>query len=59
MQIGYSLSGYAECFGQTNAYEWNLPGAKTEHEPGQDPDNYVETVLEYMRRVHKGEILKI
>ena len=59
MQMGYSLAGYAEVFGQHNAYEFQLPGAKTEHESGQDPDDYVETVIDYMRRIHKEEILKI
>ena len=59
MQIGYSLSGYGEVFSQSEAEEWNLPGAKTEWEEGQDRDYYKETPLEYMLRVHKGEVLKI
>ena len=59
MQTGYSLCGFRECFAQHDAFEYKLPGAKTEHAPDQDPDDYVETVIEYMLRVHKGEVLKI
>ena len=59
MQTGYSLCGFRDCFAQHDAFEYKLPGAKTEHAPNQDPDDYVETVIEYMLRVHKGEVLKI
>lgn len=59
MQLGYSLSGFSEVFGQRNAYEFNLPDAKRTPSPGQDPDGYIETVLEYMRRVHAGKVLKL
>ena len=59
MQIGYSLCGFREVFGQREAAEFNLIGAKTEHDPYQDEDDYIETVIEYMLRIHKGEVLKI
>jgi len=59
MQTGYSLGGFAEVFGQKEACECKLPGAKTEYEEGQDRDYYVENILEYMCRIHKGEVLKL
>jgi hypothetical protein len=59
MQSGYSLNGFAELFGQHEASEFDLPGARTEHEEGQDPENYIETIIDYMRRVHKDTVLKI
>jgi hypothetical protein len=59
MQTGYSLCGFSDCFAQHDAFEYKLPGAKTEHAPDQDPDDYIENVIEYMLRVHKGEVLKI
>ena len=59
MQTGYSLGGFSDIFCQHEASEYNLPGAKTEFEPGQDTDYYMETVIEYMLRIHKGEVLKI
>jgi len=58
MQMGYSLCGYAEVFGQHEASEYGLPGAK-ERTDGDDPDQYVETVLEYMARKHEGKVLKL
>lgn len=58
MQIGYSLCGFAECFGQHEASEYGLPGAKQRNDE-DDPDRYVETVIEYMARVHKGKVLKL
>lgn len=60
MQIGYSLSGYCEVYGQRNAYELKLPGAKTPEDSEEDEESgYVETILDYIRRVHKGKVLKI
>jgi hypothetical protein len=58
MQIGYSLSGYAELFGQHEASEYDLPCVLPTPED-HDGENYVETVIEYMRRVHKGKVLKL
>jgi len=49
MQMGYSLCGYAEVFGQHEANEFHLPGVKKP----------TETIIEYMRRVHRGQILKL
>lgn len=58
MQIGYSLSGYCEVFGQREASEYGLPGAKQRTEE-DDEDQYVETILDYMRRKHAGKVLKL
>ena len=55
MQIGYSLSGWCELFGQHEAAEYNLPGAK---QP-ESEDAYTETVIDYMIRVHRGKVLKL
>jgi len=58
MQNGYSLCGYSEIFGQHEASEYNLEGAKVppENDPGEE---YTETVIDYMIRVHEGKVLKI
>lgn len=56
MQMGYSLSGYAEVFGQHEASEYKLQGALTEP---VDKDGYAETVIDYMIRLHKGKTLWI
>lgn len=56
MQIGYSLSGYAEVFGQKEAAEFGLPDAK---KPTGDRDSYTETVIDYVIRVHKGKVLSL
>lgn len=58
MQIGYSLCGFAEVFGQQEAREYGLPGAK-KRSPNDDPNQYVETVIEYMLRKHAGKVLKL
>ena len=58
MQVGYSLSGYAEVFGQHEADEFGLPGAR-ERVEGDDKDQFVETVIEYMTRKHAGKVLKL
>lgn len=58
MQIGYSLCGYAEVFGQHEASEFGLPGARKRTDE-DDEDHYVQTVLEYMREKHKGKVLKL
>jgi hypothetical protein len=57
MQHGYSLQGLSEVFGQRNAYEFKLPGAKTRETKANN--GYAETVLQYMCRVHKGKVLKL
>lgn len=59
MQTGYSLSGFRELYAQHEASDYKLPGAKTEYAKGQDRDYYIETVIEYMLRVHKGKVLKL
>jgi hypothetical protein len=58
MGIGYSLSGYAEVFGQKEATEMNLPGARQRTDE-DDEDSYVQTPLEYMIEKHKGKIIKV
>jgi len=58
MQMGYSLCGYAEVFGQHEAAEYRLPHAKP-IPPDHDGMEYVETVIDYMRRVHKDTILSL
>jgi hypothetical protein len=55
MQMGYSLSGYYEVFGQHEAAEYGLPGAKKP----KSKDSYTETVIDYMIRVHRGKVLKL
>lgn len=55
MQIGYSLSGFYELFGQHEAAEYELPGAKDPVSDGY----YTETVIDYMIRVHKGKVLRL
>lgn len=57
MQTGYSLSGYYEITHQCNAYELNLPGAKTK--PLKTNGGWAETLLQYMLRIHKGKVLKL
>lgn len=47
MGIGYPLSGYCEVFGQKEAREYNLPGART---TPVDEDGYAETLLDYAIR---------
>jgi len=58
MQMGYSLSGYGEVFGQHEASEYGLSGAKVREE-GDEEDHYIETVLEYITRIHEGKVLKL
>jgi len=58
MQMGYSLSGYGEVFGQHEAEEYDLPGCLPVPED-HDGEEYVETVIDYMIRTHKGKVLKI
>lgn len=48
MQIGYSLSGFIEVFGDRTADEFKLPATSEE-----------ETLLEYVCRVHTGKVLKL
>ena len=59
MQMGYSLSGYAEVFGQREASEYPLPGALESPDDEEERDHYTETVIDYMRRIHKGQVLKL
>ena len=55
MQIGYSLSGYCEVFGQREAAEFKLPDAKTP----EGEDRYTETLIDYVVRIHKGKVLSL
>lgn len=55
MQMGYSLSGYYEVFGQEEAASYHLPDA-IEPEGG---DFYTETLIDYVIRMHKGKRLEI
>lgn len=55
MQIGYSLDGFCEVFGQHEASEFDLPGAL----PLASNENYTETIIDYMNRIHEGKILKL
>lgn len=58
MQIGYSLSGYAEVFGQKEATEMHLEGARKRTDD-DDPDCYVQTPIDYMIEKYKGQVLKL
>lgn len=55
MQMGYSLSGFGEVFGYKEASDWKLDGALT----SEDEDEGGESIIDYMRRVHAGKVLKI
>jgi hypothetical protein len=70
MQTGYSLSGFCEVFGQKEAYEFGLPGAKqpfkenhylghAEDEVIEDDSHYVENIIDYLCRVHEGKVLSL
>ena len=43
MDLGYSLCGFAEVFGQDEAADWNLPGAPTP----AGGDEYAQTPIEW------------
>lgn len=58
MQMGYSLSGFGEVFGQHEADEYDLPDL-LEKPADYNSDDYFETVIDYMRRVHAGKVLKL
>ena len=55
MQIGYSLSGFCEVFGQREAKELDLEGAK---KPESD-EEYTQTIIDYMVEKYKGQTLKL
>ena len=58
MQMGYSLCGYAEVFGQCEATDLGFP--KRPGKPGpavKEGEEYWETPIEHVRRVHKGKKL--
>lgn len=57
MQIGISLCGFGDSYGQHEAGEWNLPGAKPVVED-ENADGY-ETVIDYILRIHKGKVLRL
>ncbi len=43
MDMGYSLSGFYEIFGQSEAEEWGLPGALK-----RESDEYLQTPIDWM-----------
>lgn len=55
MQIGSSLCYYSEVFGSSEAAELGLPGAKKPVDDG----SYTETPIDYMNRIHKGNVLSL
>ncbi len=55
MQMGISLSGYCEVFGQHEASEYELPGALDK----ESDEHYTQTVIDYMIVTHKGKVLKL
>ncbi len=56
MGIGYSLSGFYEVFGQDEAADWGVADAK---KPENKPDEYTQTVIDYMCEKYRGQVLKI
>lgn len=56
MQIGYSLGGFADIFGQHEASEYHLEGALI---PNGRNDEYTETVIDYMRRIYEDKRLAL
>ncbi len=58
MGIGYSLSGFSEIFGGKEASDFKLPGAK-ERTNADNPDEYIQTIIDYMLEKHKDTVLKI
>lgn len=58
MQISYSLSGFNEVFGQDEASEgWGIDDALPRKK--DDGDAVTETVIQYLCRKHKGQVLKL
>lgn len=57
MQSGYSLEGWSNLF-HHEASDFKLPGA-LEKPTDWDDENYFETIIDYMCRIHKGKILKL
>lgn len=58
MQIGYSLSGYGEVFGQKEAADLRLADARKRTDD-DDEDAYVQTPIMYMIEKYTGQILKL
>lgn len=58
MGMGYSLCGFGEVFGQKEAHELGLPGAKVP-EDGEGEDDYIQTPIDYMIEKYSGQVLKI
>lgn len=55
MQLGYSLSGFYEIFGQVEAAEWKLPGALLP----AGGDSYTETPIDYAIRVYNDKTMRV
>lgn len=56
MQLGYSLCGFAEVFGQCEAWDWKLPDAQR---PTNDGDAYTETPIMYVLRVAGNKHVRV
>lgn len=56
MQIGMSLAGFCEVFGQKSSVDFGLPDAIPINE--EDEDSYGETLLEYVLKHFKGKIVR-
>lgn len=59
MQIGYSLGGYAEVFGQREVTEYGIEYLSPPPDDHNFDEEYYQTPLEYMRIKYKGQVLKI
>lgn len=55
MGIGYSLSGYAEVFGQCEITEYNLEYIEQPPEDHNFDEEYWETPIEYIRKKYKNK----
>jgi hypothetical protein len=55
MGLGYSLCGFCDVFGQHEAEEWGLEGAKK----SEGKDNYTQTPIDWLLEKYKGKVLKI
>jgi hypothetical protein len=56
MGMGYSLCGFCDVFGQHEAEEWGLEGAKKSEKAD---DHYTQTPIDWLIEKHKGKVLKI
>jgi hypothetical protein len=54
MQMGYSLSGFCEVFGQKNSFDFGLFNAISYEEDDESPEN----IIEWLVKTYKGTVLK-